>query len=88
VGRDYDAITKTYICDCVAAATTHAQAEAMKEASFFAPYQPMVGTPDEITAEIERYADLGFSAFILRFADYPKLDGVNLFIKEVLPRFQ
>ena len=88
VGRDYEAITKTYICDCVAVAPTHEAGEAMKEASFFAPYRPMAGTPDEVAHEIECYAQLGFSKFILRFADYPRTDGVNLFIKEVLPRYQ
>ena len=54
----------------------------------FAPYQPMVGTPDEIAAHIDTYADLGFSHFMLRFADYPKTDGVRLFMKEVLPRYR
>ena len=66
---------------------THGQAEAMKNASFFSPYQPMAGTPDEVAAEIDRYAALGFSRFILRFADYPGTDGVKLFIREVLPRY-
>lgn len=88
VGRDYEAITKTYICDCVAVAATHAQAEAVKQASFFSPYRPMAGTPDEVAAHIHSYSELGFSYFILRFADYPKTDGVDLFIKEVLPRFK
>lgn len=88
VGRDYSEITKTYICDCVAVAPTHEQAVTMRDTSFFAPYRPMAGTPDEVAAEIECYAELGFSYFILRFADYPKTDGVNLFIKEVLPRFR
>jgi alkanesulfonate monooxygenase SsuD/methylene tetrahydromethanopterin reductase-like flavin-dependent oxidoreductase (luciferase family) len=88
VGRDYDTIIKTYICDCVALAPTHEQAETIKQASLFSPYQPMVGTPDELADQIECYADLGFSHFMLRFADYPKTEGVKLFIKEVLPRFK
>ena len=88
VGRDYDTIVKTYICDCVAIAPTRSEAEAIKDASLFAPYQPMVGTPDDIAAEIERYADLGFSHFMLRFADYPKTGGADLFIREVLPRYR
>jgi alkanesulfonate monooxygenase SsuD/methylene tetrahydromethanopterin reductase-like flavin-dependent oxidoreductase (luciferase family) len=79
---------KTYICDCVALATTHEQAKAIEQASFFSQYQPMVGTPDELTRQIQSYADLGFSHIILRFADYPKTDGVKLFISEVLPRFR
>jgi alkanesulfonate monooxygenase SsuD/methylene tetrahydromethanopterin reductase-like flavin-dependent oxidoreductase (luciferase family) len=88
VGRDYDTIVKTYICDCVALAPSHEQAESIKQASLFSPYQPMVGTPDELADQIECYAGLGFSHFMLRFADYPKTDGVKLFIKEVLPRFK
>jgi alkanesulfonate monooxygenase SsuD/methylene tetrahydromethanopterin reductase-like flavin-dependent oxidoreductase (luciferase family) len=88
VGRDYATIVKTYICDCVALAPTHEQAESLKQASFFSRYQPMVGTPDELVEQIQAYADLGFFHFVLRFADYPKTDGVELFIKEVLPRFR
>jgi alkanesulfonate monooxygenase SsuD/methylene tetrahydromethanopterin reductase-like flavin-dependent oxidoreductase (luciferase family) len=88
VGRDYDTIVKTYICDCVALAPAHEQAESIKQASLFSQYQPMVGTPDELADQIQSYADLGFSHFMLRFADYPKTDGVKLFIKEVLPRFK
>jgi len=88
VGRDYDTITKTYICDCVALAPTHQQAVSIKDASYFSQYQPMVGTPDELADQIRAYAGLGFSHFILRFADYPRTEGVRLFIKEVLPRFR
>jgi alkanesulfonate monooxygenase SsuD/methylene tetrahydromethanopterin reductase-like flavin-dependent oxidoreductase (luciferase family) len=88
VGRDYETIVKTYICDCVALAPTRSQAESIKRASLFSQYQPMVGTPDELTDQIQSYADLGFSHFMLRFADYPKTEGVKLFIKEVLPRFK
>ena len=88
VGRDYDTIVKTYICDCVALAPTHEQAEALMQASFFSPYQPMVGTPDELAAQIQSYADLGFSHLVLRFADYPRTEGVELFMKQVMPRFR
>ncbi len=88
VGRDYNTIVKTYICDCVSLAPTHTQAESIKHASNFAQYQPMVGTPDELADQIQSYADLGFSHFMLRFADYPKTEGAKLFIKDVLPRFK
>jgi alkanesulfonate monooxygenase SsuD/methylene tetrahydromethanopterin reductase-like flavin-dependent oxidoreductase (luciferase family) len=88
VGRDYDAIVKTYICDCVAVAPTHEKGEALMRASFFSPYQPMSGTPDEVAAQMQSYADLGFSHLVLRFADYPQTAGVELFMKEVMPRFR
>ena len=87
LGRSYDAIVKTYICDCVALTPSHEEAEDLKNRSFFAPYQPMVGTPDELTTQITEYVDLGFSHIVLRFADYPRPDGAQLFINEVLPRF-
>jgi len=88
VGRDYNTIVKTYICDCVALAPTHEQAESIKQASMFSQYQPMVGTPDQVADQIQSYSDLGFSHFMLRFADYPRTEGVKLFIREVLPRFK
>jgi len=88
LGREYDRIVKSYICDCVAIAPTCDLAESIKQASMFSQYQPMVGTPDQITDQIQSYADLGFSHFMLRFADYPRTDGVKLFIREVLPRFK
>jgi alkanesulfonate monooxygenase SsuD/methylene tetrahydromethanopterin reductase-like flavin-dependent oxidoreductase (luciferase family) len=88
LGRDYDTIVKTYICDCVALAPTHEQAEALMQASFFSPYQPMVGTPDELADQIQAYSDLGFSHLVLRFADYPRAEGVELFMKKVMPRFK
>ncbi len=88
VGRDYDTIVKTYICDCVALAPTHERAKALMQSSFFSRYQPMVGTPNEIAQQLQAYADLGFTHLVLRFADYPAAEGVELFIKEVLPRFR
>jgi alkanesulfonate monooxygenase SsuD/methylene tetrahydromethanopterin reductase-like flavin-dependent oxidoreductase (luciferase family) len=47
----------------------------------------MTGTPDDVEEQIRSYAALGFSHFILRFADYPRTEGVELFIQEILPRF-
>jgi alkanesulfonate monooxygenase SsuD/methylene tetrahydromethanopterin reductase-like flavin-dependent oxidoreductase (luciferase family) len=88
LGRDYETIVKTYICDCVALAPTRGQAESIMQASLFSQYQPMVGTPDELAGQIQSYADLGFSHFILRFADYPRTESVELFINEVLPRYR
>jgi alkanesulfonate monooxygenase SsuD/methylene tetrahydromethanopterin reductase-like flavin-dependent oxidoreductase (luciferase family) len=88
IGRDYNTIVKTYICDCVALASSHDRAQSIKQASYFSRYQPMVGTPDELAQQIQSYADLGFSHFAFRFADYPRTDGAELFIREVLPRFR
>ena len=87
VGRDYAEIVKTFSCDCVALASTQAEAERVQHASFFGHYGAISGTPDEVTAQLQAYVDLGFSHFILRFADYPNPDGARTFMAEVMPNF-
>ncbi len=47
-----------------------------------------IGTPDEVATRIEQYIRLGVQHFILRFVDFPRLDGARLFVEEVLPRFK
>jgi alkanesulfonate monooxygenase SsuD/methylene tetrahydromethanopterin reductase-like flavin-dependent oxidoreductase (luciferase family) len=88
VGRDYDSLVKTWLGDCVAVAPTHAAAQKLAEASpFCSAGSSIVGTPDEVTAQLRRLADLGAEHFILRFADFPATNGVELFGREVIPRF-
>lgn len=48
----------------------------------------VAGTSDQVAAEIQQFVDLGVDYFILRFLDFPQMDGVNLFLNEVLPRFR
>jgi alkanesulfonate monooxygenase SsuD/methylene tetrahydromethanopterin reductase-like flavin-dependent oxidoreductase (luciferase family) len=88
VGRNYDEIKKTFSTDCVAVAPTLAQAERIRQDSFFANYAPITGTPDDVAAKLQTYIDLGISHFIVRFADFPNTAGAELFMKEVLPRFR
>jgi hypothetical protein len=71
----------------VTLAPKYLQSESVKQASLFSKYQPMVGTPEVLAVQIQNYADLEFSHFRLRFADYPKTAGLKLFIQDVLPRF-
>lgn len=87
VGRDYTQITKTFSTDCVSVAPTLAAAQRIQQASFFASYAPITGTPDEVAAGLQTYVDLGITHFILRFADFPHTAGAELFMKEVMPRF-
>ncbi len=88
VGRNYDEIVKTYSCDGVAVAPSHAEAEKMLQNSFFGSFYSIAGTPDEVEAKIRSYMDLGFTHFIFRFVDFPSTAGAELFMKEVMPRFQ
>jgi alkanesulfonate monooxygenase SsuD/methylene tetrahydromethanopterin reductase-like flavin-dependent oxidoreductase (luciferase family) len=87
VGRSYDEIVKTFATDNVSVAHSRAEAEAQSKASFFGQYQPFVGTPDDVAATIQQYVDLGITHFIFRWVDYPRTDGAELFLKEVMPRF-
>jgi alkanesulfonate monooxygenase SsuD/methylene tetrahydromethanopterin reductase-like flavin-dependent oxidoreductase (luciferase family) len=89
VGRDYESIVKTWAVECVAVAPSADEAERMAEASpFHTPGVSFVGTPDQVSAQLQRYTDLGVRHFMMRFADFPRTDGALLFAKEVIPRFE
>jgi len=89
VGRDPASILKTFSTDCVAVAGTSDEAHQKARASrFYNAESGMIGTPDEVAARINEYVDLGVEHFILRFADFPRLDGIRMFAQEVLPRFR
>ncbi len=88
VGRDTNSIVKSWAHDCVAVAPTHAEAVALAEASpFHSKDNPMVGTPDEIVAQVRKFTALGVSHFMFRFADFPNTRALELFRKEVIPQF-
>ncbi len=88
IGRDPATIRKTWACECVAVAPTQSAAQQLAEASpFYEVANALVGTPDEVAAALQRWIEAGVSYFQLRFADFPHLDGVRLFAREVLPRF-
>ncbi len=48
----------------------------------------MSGTPDEVTAQIEAYIAIGVRHMQLNFLDYPRTDGLELFLSDILPRFE
>ncbi len=88
VGRDYDGLVKTWMSDCVAIAPTSDAPRQLAEAHhFYDPNVSLVGAPAEVAAQLRRFADLGVAHFILRFADFPRTDGVELFAREVIPLF-
>lgn len=89
VGRNYDQIVKTWATDCVAIAATHESAVRIAQSNpLYEPATSVVGTPDDVTAHLQRFIDLGVEHFILRFADFPRPDGARLFADRVIPRFR
>jgi alkanesulfonate monooxygenase SsuD/methylene tetrahydromethanopterin reductase-like flavin-dependent oxidoreductase (luciferase family) len=88
VGRDYDTIGKTFSAECAAIAPSRPEVERLLADSPFRQWDVIAGTPDEAAGGIQAYASLGVEHIILRFPDYPRPEAAQLFIKEVLPRFQ
>lgn len=88
LGRDPTAIRKTWMGVVSVARTRAAAAAAMDGFPIWPGDVPLVGTPAEVMAGLRQFTALGVDLFILGFADEPALDGVELFIKEVMPAFQ
>ena len=87
VGRDFGAIKKTWGCDAIAIAATEQAARRMAEASPFYSTSGLIGTAAQVTEQIGQWIDLGVAHFHLRFADFPRTDGIERFLADVLPHF-
>ena len=87
VGRDYHSILKTWSAECIAVAETEAEAQRILEAT---PYkiQPIVGTPEQVAEQLQRFVDVGVEYLIVRTVDFPRAEGLVLFAEEVIPRLQ
>jgi alkanesulfonate monooxygenase SsuD/methylene tetrahydromethanopterin reductase-like flavin-dependent oxidoreductase (luciferase family) len=87
VGRDYDAICKTWSAEAIAVAETEAEAQRIAAAS---PYttDPIVGTPAHVAEQLQAFVDLGVEYLIVRLVDFPQTAGIELFVQEVMPRLR
>lgn len=90
VGRDPGEILKT-LGNMVAIAETDEEALKMARESPFIGEENMdaylVGAPQTIKEKIRAFTDNGVKYFILRFIDFPRLDGARLFAEDVIPEF-
>jgi len=85
VGRDFDSIRKTWAGETISVAHNRADAQRYADASPFAKGGGMVGTPEEVADQLRAFTALGVDYFILRFTDFPGVDGPLLFAEEVMP---
>lgn len=88
VGRDYDSIVKTYSAECVAVAATEEKAKEIAAKSPYSSSYAIAGTPDQVAAQLQKFVDAGVTYLIVRLVDFPQQDGLDLFVNEVMPRFQ
>jgi len=78
VGREYEEITKTvwiYI---------HLS-DKKEELPIPENRYVLAGNPQQVLAGLKAYLDLGVGHLMLRFIDFPRTDGVDLFLSEVYP---
>ncbi len=91
VGRDVDDILVNWQCQCVAIADSDAEAQRLAETSELhrrGPDGSVVGSPERVRDRLQGMADAGVRDFILRFADFPRLDGALRFAQEIAPKLQ
>jgi len=92
-GTDYDEIEKSWFARCAIRETETGveqlleQVPRFREENLGEDENHLVGTPEEVAADIERYADLGIEEVVVEFVDFPGTDGAALFADEVIPEF-
>lgn len=87
VGRDYDAIRKTYTLT-VYLAKSRAAAERQAGAALERENPAFAGDPAALIDHLQQLNALGFDLFQLVFPGFPETDDMRLFVDEVLPAFR
>jgi alkanesulfonate monooxygenase SsuD/methylene tetrahydromethanopterin reductase-like flavin-dependent oxidoreductase (luciferase family) len=78
IGRDYDEIKKTYF----GFVSVKAEQEERLDRSGLHFIQ---GIPEEVEGEFKEFIDLGVEHFMIRFVDFPSMEGLDLFLEHVMP---
>jgi alkanesulfonate monooxygenase SsuD/methylene tetrahydromethanopterin reductase-like flavin-dependent oxidoreductase (luciferase family) len=91
VDRDVDDILVNWQCQCLALADSEAAARRLAEAAPLyqrSPQGAIIGSPEQVTEHLQALIAAGVRDFILRFADFPRLDGALRFAREIAPRLR
>lgn len=87
-GRDPSEIVKT-LGNIVAISKTEEEASKLAAQSPFIKKGDeenfIIGNPDSVMEKLKEYTELGVEHFILRYVDFPNVDGARLFAEEVIP---
>lgn len=92
-GTSYEDITKSWFSRCIIAPTEAETHQLLEQVPRFKPDQiaddefALVGTPEEIRAQLDEFVALGIEEIVLEFVDFPRTTGMTLFTEEVLPEF-
>ena len=85
-GTDFNRIKKTWTSEAVALGRTEADARSIADASPFNREDAIIGASGQVADRLNAWAELGVTHFILRFMDFPKTDGIQRFINDVIPK--
>lgn len=85
VGRDYDTIRQV-VRTGVLIAESEAALKRLKEQPFIRPLEnTVVGTPEQVTEQLQAIIGQGADQLTIHFADAPRLEGTHLFAEAVMP---
>ncbi len=86
-GRDFSTLRKTFSASAFVGETDEAATAKLED--YKGPVPPLlVGSPETIRTQIEPYGDLGFDLCIVTFPQFDDVEGIRLFVDEVIPRFE
>jgi alkanesulfonate monooxygenase SsuD/methylene tetrahydromethanopterin reductase-like flavin-dependent oxidoreductase (luciferase family) len=91
VGRDVEEILINLQCQVVAIGDSEREAQALADANPLYPHSragAIIGSPEQVAEQLQAFVDVGVRDFILRFADFPRLEGVRRFEREIAPTLQ
>jgi alkanesulfonate monooxygenase SsuD/methylene tetrahydromethanopterin reductase-like flavin-dependent oxidoreductase (luciferase family) len=86
IGRDETTIVPTYFASVSLERHPNAGGRLLP-LSHRGELYSMQGDPDAVCLQLEQFAALGVRHVQLTFTDFPRSDGLELFLAEVLPRF-
>jgi alkanesulfonate monooxygenase SsuD/methylene tetrahydromethanopterin reductase-like flavin-dependent oxidoreductase (luciferase family) len=90
IGRDVDDILVNWQCQCVAIGDSEAEARRIAEGAPLHHHsrESVVGTPEQVTERLQEFVAAGVRDFNLRFADFPRTEGMLRFAREIAPQLR